>query len=218
MGHDMKIPAAIGAAFLGLVVSMPQAGSAGRAGDAAQAGQQAGESREVTALPPVGFVQFCARNPADCRPASRHTALVPMSGERWRAVYRVNSYVNARIVPMSDSEIYGEAEHWAYPEAAGDCEDYVLMKKRYLERLGFARSSLLITVVLDERNEGHAVLTLRTDEGDFILDNRRNEIRPSAELGYTFLKRQSERDPKKWVALDEGGTGAAPRVLASGLD
>ena len=217
MGHDMKIPAAIGAAFLGLVVSMPQAGSAGRAGDAAQAGQQAGESREVTALPPVGFVQFCARNPADCRPASRHTALVPMSGERWRAVYRVNSYVNARIVPMSDSEIYGEAEHWAYPEAAGDCEDYVLMKKRYLEKLGFARSALFITVVLDEKNEGHAVLTVVTDEGDFVLDNRRNEVRRWKDLDYTFLKRQSPRDPRQWVSLTKEKTFATG-VVAGGTD
>ena len=37
---------------------------------------------------------------------------------------------------------------------------------------GWPESKLLITVVRDENNEGHAVLTVRTDEGDFILDNR----------------------------------------------
>jgi predicted transglutaminase-like cysteine proteinase len=113
---------------------------------------------------------------------------------------------------VSDTELYGEEEFWAYPADAGDCEDYVLMKKRYLEKLGFARSALLITVVLDERNEGHAVLTLRTDEGDFVLDNRRNEIRRWSDLDYVFLERQSERDPRQWVSL--GGEGLA-EVAAS---
>ena len=98
---------------------------------------------------------------------------------------------------MSDEELYGEDEYWAFPADAGDCEDYVLMKKRYLEKLGFARSALLITVVLDEKNEGHAVLTLRTDEGDFVLDNRRNEIRRWTDLDYVFLKRQSRARPAR---------------------
>jgi hypothetical protein len=31
---------------------------------------------------------------------------------------------------------------------------------------GWPESKLLITVVRDENNEGHAVLTVRTDEGD----------------------------------------------------
>ena len=127
-----------------------------------------------------------------------------MSGERWRIVYQLNSYVNGKVAPVSDAELYGEEEYWAYPSDAGDCEDYVLMKKRYLEKLGFARVALLITVVLDEKNEGHAVLTLRTDDGDFVLDNRRNEIRRWNELDYVFLKRQSEGDPQQWVSLATG--------------
>ena len=77
------------------------------------------------------------------------------------------------------------------PTDAGDCEDYLLLKKRYLEGLDFPAAALLITVVLDEKNEGHAVLTVTTDEGDFILDNRRNEIRRWADVDYTYLKRQS---------------------------
>ena len=53
-------------------------------------------------------------------------------------VYQLNSYVNGKVAPVSDEDLYGEAEYWAYPADAGDCEDYVLMKKRYLEKLGFA--------------------------------------------------------------------------------
>ncbi|MCA3574601.1 MAG: transglutaminase-like cysteine peptidase [Aestuariivirga sp.] len=156
-------------------------------------------------LPPVGFVRFCVRNPADCRPSGWSPRRAFLSADRWRQVYQLNSYVNARIKPVSDAELYGAEEHWDYPSDAGDCEDYVLMKKRYLEKLGIARSALLITVVLDERNEGHAVLTLRTEDGDFVLDNRRNEIRRWSETDYAFLKRQSARDPREWVSLSQEG-------------
>lgn len=167
-------------------------------------------------LPPVGFVRFCDRNPADCRDSTPGTRRVVMSAARWRIVYQLNAYVNGKISPMSDAELYGEDEYWTYPSRAGDCEDYVLMKKRYLEEIGFAGSALLITVVLDERNEGHAVLTLRTDDGDFVLDNRRNEIRRWSELDYVFLKRQSERDPREWVALD--GTGLSASAMLPAID
>jgi predicted transglutaminase-like cysteine proteinase len=162
----------------------------------------------------VGFVKFCARNPADCRDTEPGTRRVPMSGERWRIVHQLNSYVNGKISPVSDADLYGEDEYWTYPAEAGDCEDYVLIKKRYLEELGFARSALLITVVLDEKNEGHAVLTLRTDEGDFVLDNRRNEIRRWSDLDYVFLKRQSERHPREWVSLSGEGLNASAMLQA----
>ena len=150
----------------------------------------------------MGFVKFCARNPAECRDTELGTRRVPMSGDRWRIVHQLNSYVNGKISPVSDADLYGEDEYWTYPAEAGDCEDYVLMKKRYLEELGFARSALLITVVLDEQGEGHAVLSLVTTRGDFILDNRRNDIRNWSATNYTMLKRQSAQDPRKWVSLE----------------
>jgi len=116
-------------------------------------------------------------------------------------LYQVNTYVNGKIAPVSDMELYGEAERWAYPVDAGDCEDYLLLKKRYLQGLGFAAESLLITVVLDENQQGHAILTVVTDKGDYILDNRSNDITRWTDKNYTFLKRQSQANPKQWVAL-----------------
>jgi predicted transglutaminase-like cysteine proteinase len=124
-----------------------------------------------------------------------------MSPERWNLIYQVNTYVNGKIAPVSDQDLYGEPERWAYPTDAGDCEDYLLLKKRYLEGLGFPAETLLITVVLDEKNEGHAVLTVTTDGGDFILDNRRNDVFRWSDTNYTFLKRQSHANPVQWVAL-----------------
>ena len=166
-----------------------------------------GQSRKYFAsefgktLPPVGYVQFCASNPAECKAKGGKKYKLAMSPERWNLIYQVNTYVNGKIAPISDKDLYGEPERWAYPTDAGDCEDYLLLKKRYLEGLGFPPEALLITVVLDEKSEGHAVLTVTTDGGDFILDNRRNDVLRWSDTNYTFLKRQSHSDPVQWVAL-----------------
>ena len=152
-------------------------------------------------LPPVGYVQFCATNPEECKPRGGKKFKLAMSPERWNLIYQVNTYVNGKIAPVSDQDLYGEPERWVYPTDAGDCEDYLLLKKRYLEGLGFPPEALLITVVLDESNGGHAVLTVTTDGGDFILDNRRNDVLRWSDTNYTFLKRQSHSNPTQWMAL-----------------
>ena len=72
--------------------------------------------------------------------------------------------------------------------------------------MGVSADELLITVLLDEKNEGHAVLTVVTDRGDFILDNRHNDILRWDHTPYTFLKRQSQEDSKLWVSLRQKPT------------
>ena len=165
-------------------------------------------------LPPIGFVKFCIENPTECVATGSTDKPMAISPEQWNLVFQVNTFVNGKIAPVSDMELYGQAEYWTYPTTAGDCEDYLLLKKRYLEGLGFPSSALLITVVLDEKKEGHAVLTLATDGGDFILDNRRNEVLDWEKANYTFLKRQSSANPRQWVALAKQKS-ETPERLAS---
>ncbi len=153
------------------------------------------------ARPPIGFVRFCAENPQECKKVPGGSKRLAMDPGRWNMLYQVNTYVNGKIMPVSDMELYGESERWAFPVDAGDCEDYLLLKKHYLEELGFPPAALLITVVLDENKEGHAILTVATDQGDYVLDNRRSDITRWRDTNYTFLKRQSQSDPRAWVAL-----------------
>jgi len=154
------------------------------------------------ALPPVGFVSFCSRHESECRSLGGTRFQVQMSPERWELLNQVNRFVNGSVKPLTDEEIYRQAEHWDYPQTGtGDCEDFVLLKKRYLEGLGFPAESLLITVVLDEAGEGHAVLMAKSDRGDLVLDNRRDNILLWSDTKYEFLKRQSQDDPQIWVAL-----------------
>ena len=214
----MKIRTAVGAALLGLLMGSAVAGATGVSEEVKNNEQRASYAKTYgKALPPVGFVGFCARNPGECTPAGGKSVKLAMSPERWNLLYQVNTYVNGKIAPVSDQDLYGEPEYWAYPMDAGDCEDYLLLKKKYLEGLGFPPSALLITVVLDEKNEGHAVLTVTTSEGDFILDNRRNDIRRWNDLDYTYLKRQSPRDPRTWVAMMREKT-IANGFVAGGTD
>jgi predicted transglutaminase-like cysteine proteinase len=62
---------------------------------------------------------------------------------------------------------------------------------------------LLITTVEDPaaKNELHAVLTVRTDRGEFILDNKTPEILFWYETNYRYLTRQSQTDPNLWVSF-----------------
>jgi predicted transglutaminase-like cysteine proteinase len=200
----MKVLSAVGAALLATFLQTGYSAATQSSSERALPGGVA--AREYTAtLPPVGFVRFCMANPKECAKYSMAERMGPsrlvMTQARWNQLYQVNTLVNSQIQPMSDQELYGKPEHWTYPATAGDCEDYLLLKKRKLEQLGFPARDLRITVVLQEKGEGHAVLTVTANDGDFILDNRRNEILLWSDTQYTFLKRQSGDDPKRWVAL-----------------
>lgn len=166
------------------------------------------------AKPPGGFLRFCERMPGSCSPSAELKSVLDLTHDQWSVVDTINRSVNHSVTSVSDQQLHGQREYWTYPDAAGDCEDYVLLKRRELVRLGFSGSALLITVVLDEHREGHAVLTISTTAGDFILDNRREDILHWSAVNYTFLKRQSASNPVVWVALAAQKTGASPLVAS----
>ena len=154
--------------------------------------------------PPIGWVQFCQDRPWECRTQAVEARDVELTSNAMRELERVNRYVNARVKPITDLEQYGVVEKWTYPESGdGDCEDYVLLKRRMLLELGWPRSALLITVVRDKKGDGHSVLTVRTDHGELVLDNQVEEILAWQNTGYRYTKRQSQTDPNVWVSLGD---------------
>src|SRR4051794_143945 len=153
---------------------------------------------------PIGWVEFCRERSWECNVAPTAARDVVMSSKTWKELVRVNRHVNARVRPMTDLEHWGVVEKWSYPDDGyGDCEDYVLLKRRMLMEAGWPREALLITVVRDQRNEGHAILTVKTDQGEFVLDNQAEEILLWSQTGYRFVKRQSQSDPNAWVSLGD---------------
>jgi predicted transglutaminase-like cysteine proteinase len=154
------------------------------------------------AQPPYGFVNFCRRLPRECQQAPLEEQRFDATPERLAELDAVNRTVNTEIKPVTDIEIYGETDYWTIPARRGDCEDYVLLKRKRLMELGWPASSLLITVVRDEKGEGHAVLTARTRQGDYILDNKTDDIRLWHQVPYQFVMRQSYLNPTVWMSLD----------------
>lgn len=151
---------------------------------------------------PIGHYEFCQSHRDECSITSKGVAPAKVTAFGWSVLREVNLEVNRRIMPMTDQDIFGRDEVWAYPTDVGDCEDFVLEKRRELMAKGFAASNLLITVVRKPDGEGHAVLTVRTADGDFILDNLDERVRLWSETPYRFMKRQADYDTGRWVKIE----------------
>jgi predicted transglutaminase-like cysteine proteinase len=161
---------------------------------------------------PYGWVDFCERHSADCGDEAGAPRDIQLTAAAWREIARVNGFVNKTVAPVSDKDHWGAIESWDYPEdLQGDCEDYALLKRRLLIAAGFPREALLLTIVKEANGEGHSVLTLRTDRGDYVLDNLANEVKPWTKTPYRFVKRQSQENQNIWVAIGEP-TGAPAYV------
>jgi len=153
---------------------------------------------------PIGHHEFCQIHVEDCSVHSVSRVRVKLDDTRWRELTGVNTGVNTGIRPATDEELFGRPEVWAYPETSGDCEDFVLLKRRKLMEKGWPAAALLITVVRQTNGDGHAVLTVTTDRGDLVLDNLDPQIRVWSETSYRYLKRQSEYDSGAWMAIEDG--------------
>jgi predicted transglutaminase-like cysteine proteinase len=151
---------------------------------------------------PIGHYEFCKDRPEQCHSTAAATP-VELTAARWNELVTVNSRVNAKIRPVPDMEIWGRAEVWSYPDIMGDCEDYVLLKRRLLMHYGWPESTLLITVVRQANGDGHAVLTVRTDRGDYVLDNLEPSVLLWTRTPYQFVKRVSETDAGQWVSISD---------------
>ena len=155
------------------------------------------------APPPPGFVGFCMRNPALCAP-NKDTREVVLNDATRAELIAVNDRINHAITYMSDSEQYGIVNVWTLSAVGGygNCKDYALAKRQALIADGLPEGALRIAIVRTPWNELHAVLTVDTDRGDFVLDSIAPEIEPWSATQYTWLSRQSTDSPLKWVSLD----------------
>ena len=154
---------------------------------------------------PMGHARFCRQLPQECG-RTRRSAAPKLTRERWDEMVRINDRVNTLVQPVTDYEYYATEEFWTYPGQYGDCEDYVLMKRHLLMKAGWPASSLLITVVRQSNGEGHAVLTVRTAQGDYILDNLRNDVSHWAETPYRYIRLQNPRHAGRWLRVNDRRT------------
>jgi len=163
---------------------------------------------------PIGWVEFCIEYDPECKTRPSLPRDVVLSAAAWKDLQRINLWVNANVKPMTDMDHWGVVERWNYPDDGyGDCEDYALQKRKMLLQAGWPREALLMTVVRDQHGDGHAILTVKTDKGEYILDNQTDAIMLWSDTGYRFVKRQSQADPNIWVAL--GDSAPAPSTASA---
>ncbi|ANN57547.1 transglutaminase [Mesorhizobium loti NZP2037] len=100
----------------------------------------------------------------------------------------INSSINHAIAYKKDSVVYGKLDYWAKPSEilerrAGDCEDFAILKMAALLRAGIPAQSMSL-VVLQDRKRGffHAVLSVSTGSGVFILDSLSNVVSRDSDL------------------------------------
>jgi predicted transglutaminase-like cysteine proteinase len=150
---------------------------------------------------PYAWVDFCKRSPSECAVDTREAEQVELTPKLWKLIVAANIRANRDIEAITDQDHWGVVDRWDIPtDGKGDCEDYVLLKRQRLAEAGVPRRAMRVTVVIDEENAGHAVLMIRTDRGDFILDNKRNAILPWSQTGYTYVKRESQ-SRTGWASL-----------------
>ena len=159
---------------------------------------------------PIGWIDFCAEHTFECKVAPTAPRDVVLTNKTWTDLVRINKWVNENVKPMTDMDHWGVVEKWSYPDDGyGDCEDYALLKRRMLTEAGWPREALLMTVVRERNGDGHAGLTVKTDKGEFILDNQEEKIMLWSETSYRYVKRQSQSDPNRWVSLGDPRPTAA---------
>jgi len=163
---------------------------------------------------PYGWVEFCQRNGAECQDDTRIAQDVQLDAAAFNKIARINTWVNRHIEPIADNDHWGAVDQWDYPvDGKGDCEDYALLKRRMLIEQGFPREALLLTVVKEKNGDGHSVLTIRTNRGEFVLDNLTDQVKPWKKAPYRFVKRQSQHNQNVWVAIGE--PTAAPAYVSN---
>lgn len=162
---------------------------------------------------PDGYYPFCRNYPGECNEAAK-PAIIKQGSKSWRLLMPINAKINTLVEPMTDLDNYGESELWMLPDigGTGDCEDYVLLKRRTLIDKGVPAGALALVMVYIPGGEGHLVLVAHTTAGDLVLDNLQPSILAWHKTGYKFAKSQ---DPYTGRWLDLGGIIGAPAAVAA---
>jgi predicted transglutaminase-like cysteine proteinase len=141
---------------------------------------------------PLGYMLLCVEQPEECEGGGDGSVVV--TGEVEATLERINSMVNRSITPQRDP---GDTDVWTVNASAGDCEDYVLTKRHQLIALGLPASALRIAYVKTRTQEGHAILVVKTNAQDLVLDNLSSTVESLRDSGYRIIS-MSGPDPLVW--------------------
>ena len=189
------------AAFVGLLAFGPDQARAQTQMLAALPTATAPAEASGQTRPVQGWIRLCEQDPQECAVRLDQPQTITLTRQTWQLIVSVNAKVNTTIKPLTDEDHWGVADVWSLPtDGYGDCEDYPASQAQASRRSRPAERALLMTVVIDEKGEGHAVLMARTDRGDLILDNKVSAVLPWPQTGYIYVKREGQDGPA-WTSL-----------------
>jgi predicted transglutaminase-like cysteine proteinase len=172
------------------------------------------------ARPPGGYIQLCNDDPRECERAPAPARVRATQGIL-EVIREADRRVHQRVVYITDEEQFGTPENWRFPDnGLGDCEDFVLAKKRELMARGIPEGAMQFVYLIIKvagREEGHLILAIQMESEtghpfEIYLDQNNNHggtvfTRRTLDPGYRLIKRQSLTDPNIWVLYD-----ATPRT------
>ena len=150
------------------------------------------------ALAPLAFIEFCLRKPNRCAP-SEEIRRITFDDVNRRQVESVNRAVNRSIAPLTLPLKLDMP--WQDDATVGRCDAYALAKRSQLMDLKLPSSALLLAVGIVPTGEAHLVLIVVTDQGDFVLDNLRQNVTRWDRLSYQWIKRSSPKNPQYWQTI-----------------
>lgn len=147
---------------------------------------------------PHGAANLCERYRWACQSSGR-VRFAP--AEALSIAVSVNRRVNSGFRQISDSTQYRQEDRWALlTNRGGDCEDFALQKMLELIERGVPPEALMIATVHSRSVGAHAVLVLRTERGDFVLDNLNRRVLHWSETTYAFLRVQDPASRGRWLS------------------
>lgn len=167
-------------------------------------------------LAPLSFVKFCMTHRAECEAGEGRIDAGALSLSQLDAI---NRDVNRAISPLRKPTEPLRA-NWTISPAAGDCNDYAVTKRHRLIAAGWPSQRLLLAVVITPTGQGHLVLVARMPQGDMVLDNLSDAVKPWQKTQFEWVSMQSEDNPRFWVAVGERGRQRQQKfeALATNLD
>jgi predicted transglutaminase-like cysteine proteinase len=175
-------------ASLAIAISLSSTG--GAAASVNSPTQSAPQPVVVAALAPLPMQFFCMQHASECRPTA--ATRVTVTPNVMAILDQVNLRVNRSITYRAE-----RSDVWSLNPSRGDCEDYALSKRSALIRKGIPAGALRIATTATRRGEPHAVLIVKTSQGDYVLDNMNNVVKPLRSTGY-HIRNMSSPNPTAW--------------------
>jgi predicted transglutaminase-like cysteine proteinase len=159
---------------------------------------------DAPTLAPMAFTQFCLKYPSDCK--SGRLLLegdrIELNDMRRSELETVNRTVNSSIRPERNEDGLA-GEKWLLSPLRGDCNDYAVTKRHQLIARGWPARTVLLSEVVTVSGEHHLVTVVRTNNGDLVLDNLTDQIKPWSRTPYRWLRIQTPKNPNYWASISE---------------